>query len=68
MSVNEGLIPGVDLLVLNLHDMGEGCRAVRANEVLKRRRVVVVFALERGLDFGEDGLERDGGAGSSDAL
>lgn len=66
MCVDEGLIPRVDVLVLDLGDIGEGSTSIGASEVFQSRGVVVVFSLQLSLDLGEDALQVDRGLGGCD--
>ena len=68
MGVDEGLVPGVLSLVLDLNDVSQGSGAIGASEVLDRRRVAIVLAIELSLDLRDDGLDADGRSRSRDLL
>jgi hypothetical protein len=66
VGIDEGLIPLVLLLVLDLDDVGESSRPIGTSEVFERGGMAVVLALQSLFDLGEDLLELEGGLGSSD--
>jgi hypothetical protein len=68
VSINVGLVPGVDCLVLDLDNVDKGSRAVGPCEVLQSDRVVVPFTLELSFNLGKEALDGDGGSGGGDPL